>query len=153
MLGFGRKAPVQPIKRASEDPPTPLVNGHSSAYIPPKSRAALHKVASIGTGAKDKDLAEWMGYLFGDEVALERNSDIPEEAIVPFAVMKLQGRILRLTGGPSDPDLLDWLMFDIMELRISMNREGRREMWRIIGSRIQSQSDDNPEANLFGKLN
>ena len=146
---FGKKKSAQPITLAKMDPPEAKVaNGRAS--LPAKARS---RATPAPAKTRDKDLAEWMGYLFGDQVRVERISDIPEEAIVHFMVMKLQGRICTLTGGPNDPDLMNELMQDFMELMISRNREGRREMQNTISSRIQAEQDDEPEAWLRGKLN
>ena len=148
MAFFSRKKPAA-LTLAKKDPPS--TNGHPTAPIPTSRRKAAPNTTLAKP--KDKELAEWTGYLFGNQVPLERISDIPQEAIVHFMVMKLQGRICTLTGGLNDPDLMDELMHDFMELMISCDREGRREMREIISSRVRAEEDDDPEAFLRGKLN
>ena len=143
------KAPVIQ-KLASRKPPQhPLRNGHAPLAKVPKRKAPA---TDFTTGKKDKDLAEWMGYLFGNQVPIERITDMPDNAIVPFMVMKMQVRLSTLTGAPDDPDLLAELMKDFMELEISRNRQGRREMRETISAGIKAHEEDDPEGNLFGRL-
>lgn len=141
------------IKLASREPPQPPAsrNGHKPLVKQARRRAPAPD--DFTEGKKDKELAEVMGYLFGNQITLERITDIPDDMMVPLLVVKLQVRISQLTGDPnSDPDLMQEFIRDYMEMEISRNRQGRREAREIITSGIKARQEEDPEANLFGRL-
>lgn len=134
------------------DPPKAYSNGHNGhSRVATPARRPPRSGGSNGAGKQDKELAEWIDYAFGNGISIRRNTDMPDEAILPFMVMRMQSRLCNLTGGPNDPDLLDMMMEDFHEYMISRNRQGRKEMLEIIASGITKRMDE-VEGELFGKL-
>ena len=155
MFDWFKPKPSQPIKRASMDPPVPKAQPAFaplpvSAKKKPKPRTP--NKAPGKTSAPGKDLAELLNPMFGDDIKLVRLSDIPEEATPHLLVMKMQGRLCLLTGGPDDPNLLLLMIEDYLEIRLSLNRGSRHEMQEILSAGIRAQQQDEPEAFLGGKL-
>lgn len=151
MFRWFKPKPSQPIKRASMDPPVPKVRPVSRP-IEKKSKARTPVKSTPIKGVQGKDLAELLSPMFGDDIRLERLSDIPEETIPHLLVMKMQGRLPNLTGGLDDPNLLLAMIKDYLEMRLSLNRGSRHEMQEVLSSGIRAQQSDDVEGTLSGRL-
>lgn len=99
----------------------------------------------------DNELAEVLDYPFGQGIPIERISEISEEDILPFAIIKMQSYLPNLKGEESDPDLAVLFVHDLMEMTISLDREGRRELKDMIQGLVRKRQEES-EADLYGKL-
>ncbi len=93
-------------------------------------------------------------YLYGkgDRVTTPKVSRIPGHMILPIAIMRMQSRLCRLTGGPEDPDLQEEFEKDFEELMIGLDGKGRDEGVTIASAEAIEEDDDMPSAKLFGSV-
>ena len=150
MFGLFKKSAPQPARkiRMAKKAPQRSPNG-TVATIP--QRREVDNEEEEQPRKQDTNLAEWISYQFGNEVPLERITRISEEDILHFLAMKLQTRLCSLNG-IDDPDLQESMLQDYMEMMISEDGEGRREMNEIIAAGITMEKQSDPDAKLFGKL-